>query len=102
MRRAITPVPHTPPCRCVYAQRKNVRFYIYTEFCHTNLILAFIQPISSLLRLTSAHNITHLHASSYTVLLHGRDQNQQLVCELYMNLMNLMFVGPCVIVISEE
>jgi len=72
MRRAITPVPHTPPCRCVYAQRKNVRFYIYTEFCHTNLILAFIQPISSLLRLTSAHNIiptaldirTQYHASS--------------------------------------
>jgi len=50
-----------------------------------NFILAFIHPISPLLRVTSVHNITHLHTSSYTVLLHGRDQDQQLVCELFMN-----------------
>lgn len=32
MRRTITPVPHTPPCRCVYAQGKNVRFYVTLNF----------------------------------------------------------------------
>jgi len=83
--------PYAPLSLYLCTGEKCAFVYIYTEFCHTNLILAFIYPVPSLLRLTSVHNITHLYSSSYTVLLHGRDQNQQPVCELYMNLMNLMF-----------